>query len=75
MELKKCPFCGGIAEAENGITGARIKCLYCGASTEYYEDIPMSFAPGGMGNLNDFHVVSKGRYGVNEAFEAWNRRV
>lgn len=35
----------------------------------------MSFTLGGMGNLNDFHVVSNGGYGVNEAFEAWNRRV
>lgn len=75
VESEKCPFCGGRAEVESGITGARIKCLNCGASTEYYEDIPMSFALGGMGNLNDFHVVSKGRYGVNEAFEALNRRV
>lgn len=74
-ELKKCPFCGGRANVETRTDGARIKCLCCGASTEYYEDIPMTLSPGGMGNLNDFRVVSKGSYGVNLAFERWNNRV
>lgn len=37
-ELKTCPFCGGKAYFEGGITVYWIKCRICGVETLGYDD-------------------------------------
>lgn len=74
-QLKRCPFCGGMAEVDMGTDGARIRCSVCGVSTEYYKDTSPSFEKGGMGDSRDYRMVKSGTYGINEAFEIWNRRL
>lgn len=73
QELKRCPFCGGLPEVGMGTDGARIRCSVCGVSTEYFRDTAPVITK--MENSRYFEKTKEGTYGINEAFEFWNRRL
>ena len=35
LKLKRCPFCGGHADVEQGAVFYRVRCDKCGAHTRY----------------------------------------
>jgi hypothetical protein len=74
-ELKKCPFCGGIAEAESmdndaGWSGEGVQCLGCDAN------VSMPFSRyDHNGDLWSPEEVQKSRNLAREvAIRMWNRR-
>jgi len=61
MELKPCPFCGGIARVYCR-DGVRIKCSKCGCGTPVRSDSPGEWWENGRQNALDMVI------------REWNRR-
>lgn len=62
MEIKHCPFCGGIARVFCRDGGVRVKCTKCGCETPVRSDIPGQWVSGGLTALDT-------------VIREWNRRM
>ena len=65
-KLKPCPFCGSVAKLFVG-SGVKVMCTECDCQTKTYDDMSPLFG------CDIWREERKSA--VDEAIEAWNRRV
>lgn len=78
MELKPCPFCGGVAELTfklpvHGAGGCEIKCITCCARVNdfKYAELHINEEKGMLSTPATIESISEC---IERAIKAWNRR-